>query len=231
MGVCGMAVLSATLILGVISTPNSTLPVLSKKCTKRLWPKHHRLRDHGYHLVIKWEHEWDHEVKTNKELQQFLSNYECVELLIPRDAIFGGRTNAPKLHYEIKEDEGEQIKYVDVTSLYPWANKTQEYPVGHPTVITNPENQDIRAYFGIAKIDILPPLGLYHPVLPYRHGSKLVFPNCRACVEVEMRKPLNHKEWKCPHSDEERMIRGTWCTPEIVKAVEMGYTLVRIHEV
>ena len=46
-----------------------------------------------------------------------------------------------------------------------------------------------------------------------------------------MRKPLNDKEWKCPHLDEERMIKRTWCTPEIVKAVEMGYTLVRIHEV
>ena len=82
--------------------------------------KHHRLREHGYHLVIKWEHEWDHEVKTNKELQQFLSTYECVEPLTPRDAFFGGRTNAVKLHHEIKEDEKEQIKYVDVTSLYPW---------------------------------------------------------------------------------------------------------------
>ena len=75
----------------------------------------------------------------------------CVEPLSPRDAFFGGRTNALKLHYESKEDEGEQIKYVDMTSLYPWVNKTHEYPVGHPTVITNPENQDIRAYFGIAK--------------------------------------------------------------------------------
>ena len=45
-----------------------------------------------------------------------------------------------------------------------------------------------------------------------------------------MRKPLNDKQWKCPHSGEERR-GGTWCTPEIVKAVEMGYTLVRIHEV
>ena len=94
--------------------------------------KHHCLREHGYHLVIKWEHEWDHEVKTNKELQQFLSTYECVEPLTPRDAFFGGHTNAVKLHHEIKEDEGEEIKYVDVTLLYPWVNKTQEYPVGHP---------------------------------------------------------------------------------------------------
>ena len=27
------------------------------------------------------------------------------------------------------------------------------------------------------------------------------------------------------------MLRGTWCTPELVKAIERGYTLVKIHEV
>ena len=27
------------------------------------------------------------------------------------------------------------------------------------------------------------------------------------------------------------MLRGTWCTPELVKAVEKGYTLLKIHEV
>ena len=27
------------------------------------------------------------------------------------------------------------------------------------------------------------------------------------------------------------MLRGTWCTPELVKAVEKGYTRVKIHEV
>ena len=35
----------------------------------------------------------------------------------------------------------------------------------------------------------------------------------------------------CHHSEEERMLRGTWCTPEIQKAVEMGYTVLHIHEV
>ena len=35
----------------------------------------------------------------------------------------------------------------------------------------------------------------------------------------------------CPHSDADRTLRGTWCTPEPVKAVEKGYTLVKIHEV
>ena len=40
----------------------------------------------------------------------------------------------------------EKTKYVDVTSLYPWVNKECEYPVGHPQVIVNPEDQDIHHY-------------------------------------------------------------------------------------
>ena len=35
----------------------------------------------------------------------------------------------------------------------------------------------------------------------------------------------------CHHSDTDRMLRGTWCTPELVKAIEKGYILVKIHEV
>ena len=33
------------------------------------------------------------------------------------------------------------------------------------------------------------------------------------------------------HTDTERIIRGTWCTPELVKAVQMGYIIKQIHEV
>ncbi|CAH3015584.1 unnamed protein product [Porites evermanni] len=35
----------------------------------------------------------------------------------------------------------------------------------------------------------------------------------------------------CHHSYAARMLSGTWCTPELVKAVEKGYTLLKIHEV
>lgn len=35
----------------------------------------------------------------------------------------------------------------------------------------------------------------------------------------------------CVHSDADRTLRGTWCTPEIQKAIEKGYTLLKIHEV
>ena len=100
-----------------------------------------------------------------------------------------------------------------------------------PASHRQPQDQDIHHYFGIAKVDILPPHELYHPVLPFRHGGKLTFPLCRSCVEHEMSKPLLEKSHRCPHTTEQRTLRGTWCTPEIEKAVAMGYTLIKIHEV
>jgi hypothetical protein len=59
------------------------------------------------------------------------------------------------------------FRYVDFTSLYPWCNKMTRTVVGHPRIIT--ENfDDISTYFGLVKCTVLPPRGLFHPVLPYR---------------------------------------------------------------
>jgi len=188
------------------------------------------LRDHGYRVIEKWECEWEHDIKTDPDLKHFLEvDYENVEPLQPRDAFFGGRTNAVKLHHRVTGPE--KIKYMDVTSLYPWVNKTREYPVGHPVIIVNPTDQDIHSYFGMALVDVLPPYELYHPVLPYRHKGKLTFPLCKRCMEEQMPKQLLEKSHECEHTPEQRMLRGTWCTPELVKAVEQGYEIKRIHEV
>ena len=131
----------------------------------------------------------------------------------------------------IDPDTGEKIFYIDVTSLYPWVNAETEYPIGQPIVITNPDDQDIHSYFGVALISIIPPHELYHPVLPHRQGGKLTFPLCNKCVTDEMTKPMLQRSHVCRHEDHERMLTGTWCTPEIVKAIQKGYRMVRIHEV
>ena len=107
--------------------------------------------------------------------------------LQPRDAFFGGRTGAVALYHQA--DPGEKIFYVDVTSLYPWVNKTARYPLGHPTIYYEPEDQDLDNYFGIALVTIRPPRHLFHPVLPVRHGGKLTFPLCMQCVREEQPKP------------------------------------------
>ena len=80
-------------------------------------------------------------------------------------------------------------------------------------------------------MDILPPAGLFHSVLPVHSGNKLTFPFYRICVQEEQAKPMLSRNHYCPHSDADRTLRGTWCMPELVKAVEKGYTLIKIHEV
>lgn len=82
----------------------------------------------GYTVVEKWECEYQKDKKTNADLKAFLSQYEAVLPLEPRDAFFGGQTGATTLY--AKAEPGEEI----LTSLYPWVNKYCEYPVGFPVV-------------------------------------------------------------------------------------------------
>ena len=132
---------------------------------------------------------------------------------------------------ETLKTEGETIRYQDVTSLYPWVNKYAQYPVSHPKIITDVDHTDISQYFGLGKVTILPPENLLHPVLPWRSCGKLTFPLCRTCVENEMPEPLLERSYVCPHTDCQRELTGTWCTPEILEAVAQNYVIRRIHEV
>lgn len=70
-------------------------------------------------------------------------------------------------------------------------------------------------------------------IIPFSHrqGDKLTFPLCNKCVTDEMAKPMLQRSHVCRHEGHERMLTGTWCTPEIVKALQKGYRMVRIHEV
>jgi len=55
-------------------------------------------------------------------VKSFLRDLEVVPPMVPRHAFFGGRTGAVALYAKAKPNE--EIRYVDVTSLYPWVNKT-----------------------------------------------------------------------------------------------------------
>ena len=58
--------------------------------------KKETLRQRGYDVNIQWECAWDHEVKANPDLRLFLDTLEIVDPLQPKNAFFGGRTNAVK---------------------------------------------------------------------------------------------------------------------------------------
>lgn len=189
------------------------------------------LRNKGYKVVEMWECRWQRLKAEQEGVQEYVRTLNLVEFLNPRDAFYGGRTNAIKLYHLVDEHIGEEIHYYDYTSLYPFINKTARYPVGHPTIISQPGTNDISQYFGIIKCKILPPKNLYHPVLPYRHADKLLFPLCATCVEMQTAKPMLGRSSICDHNDDERTLFGTWCTPELEKAVELGYVIRDMHEV
>ena len=203
-----------------------------QECYEATVAKKKKLEAAGWSVVSKWECQWKNETKRAEgDMLTWLTNRNPVSPLEPRDAFFGGRTNAVRLHHECRV-EGETILYQDVTSLYPWVNKYSCYPTGHPTIITTfADDRELGDYFGIVKLTILPPRGLYHPVLPLRQGGKLTFPLCRTCVEVQMALPMEERTWRCQHSAEQRRLTGTWCTPEVREAVRRGYVVVQIHEV
>ena len=158
----------------------------------------------GLAYVEIWECEWDHMYKdfpedTRKSLEDGIMNPNR-SALNPRDAFFGGRTNAAWLFYKVSGDE--KIQYVDFCSLDPYTSKYCSYPVGHPQVVTD-NFKDISQYYGIIKCSVLAPSTLYHPVLPYRAVGKLMFPLCRTCAETEQKVP-------CRHSDEDGTLSRTY---------------------
>ncbi|PFX25087.1 hypothetical protein AWC38_SpisGene10309 [Stylophora pistillata] len=215
----------------VFSSTDLTVEALQRQTTQ----KTATLQRLGYTVVEMWQCQREKEKKSDPDLRNFVQYLTFTTPLQPREAFFGGRTGATTLYHRIDPTQGEQIRYVDVTSEYPWVNKYGEYPIGHPTIYLEPTNQDPNAYYGLMKVSILPPTHLFNPVLPHRPKSgsatKLPFPLCRSCVEEESKKPMGARNFVCPHTDEERMLTGTWCTPEIEKAIEMGYQLIKIHEV
>ena len=183
----------------------------------------------GYNVIEMWECEWTRLKQTSPDIQTYVDSLQFVDPLNRRDTFCGGRTNAIKLYHHVTP--GQKIHYIDYTSLYPWVNKTCVYPKRHPRLISQPGHTDINIYFGVIQCRVLPPRELYHPVLPYRHAGKLTFPPCATCVKEAMAKPLLERSYQCAHSDEQRALTGRWCTPELQKAVELGYEIQYIYEV
>jgi hypothetical protein len=168
-----------------------------------------------------WSCDWKTLKQNNSDVSDTIKQLEIPKPLNPREAFFGGRTEAFKLGCE-----KPNIAYEDVTSLYPWVNFTMEYPVGHPEFITSNFDQDLENYFGIIKCTVLPPKDLYIPVLPMHCGptKKLIFPLCKSCAD-------SFQTSLCTHNEKDRAITGTWFTEEVKLAVSKGYRMVKIWTV
>jgi hypothetical protein len=112
------------------------------------------------------------EKQANPEMKKFFDEAEPKGAIDPKDAFFGGRTCVHKIYAEANDEI--EIIYVDIISLYPFINFDFKYPIKVPEIIrpddpivdwTMPEQIQ---YDGLYKVRIVPPKGLFLPVLPMR---------------------------------------------------------------
>jgi len=185
------------------------------------------LKSKGYKVVECWGHDWV-EAKSDKEhteLHQVLWENKLMikrqGILDPRDAFFGGRTNATVL-----TALDTKAYYYDFNSMYPSVMFEAEYPYGYPETqdVSKITEANIRAdkYFGIMKCLIIAPFDLLHPVLPVRINGKTMFPLCEVCAREQIFKD-------CIHTEDERAFIGTWTIIEVQKALEKGYRIKAIY--
>ena len=207
-------------------TPNPVSGLTMHELYERTQVKTMFLKQRGWQVVEMWECEFRDFLQRDAEAKEYVDGLkDIVDPLNPRDAFYGGRVNAVKLLVKTEANPTTKIKYVDFTSLYPDINKNGVYPVGHPIIFTENIHPDITRYFGLIQCDVLAPRGLYHPVLPFKCHNKLMFALCHTCTQETQQTSM------CHHTDEKRMFTGTWVSLELNLAVEMGYKIVKIHEV
>jgi hypothetical protein len=215
-----------------------------------------RLEAANYNVITMWECEWKSKKKNEimadgktvgAYVRELMSTTNVDKILHVGDSLFGGRTNPFVFYYP--PTEGVKIHYMDFTSLYPYVQKNNYFPVGRPThfikdIKTEEYLKELESkYFGLALIKILPPQDLYMPVLPVSLNHKLVFPLCYACGKkaLDPKNYLGEEEEEeveegfispvCSHTEAQRAIKGVYTTPEIKLAVEKGYVIQKVEEV
>jgi len=104
----------------------------------------------------------------------------CHSLMCNRDALYGGRNEAMRLHYKARE--GEIFQYVDVIGLYLYICKYFKFPVRHPVIHVGDACKDKEACLrkdGLIKCSIIPPERFIIPCSPYEPIRN----SCYVCAE------------------------------------------------
>ena len=63
------------------------------------------LEKQGFKVIQMWECKLFKEMEHDEEMKRYYEEHEIVDPLQPRDAFYGGRTNAAKLLHECQGDE------------------------------------------------------------------------------------------------------------------------------
>lgn len=63
------------------------------------------LKRQWYHVTEFWELYIRRKLAVDEGMKHYFDHYEIADALEPRDALYGGRTNASKLYHECQQDE------------------------------------------------------------------------------------------------------------------------------
>ena len=111
--------------------------------------KSEELRKAVYQVVEFWECDYDKRYKEDPDFRYLVdSEFTNLDTLRARDALLGRRTNSTKLYQKIDESSCEEIKYIDVCSLYTYVCKYGLFLLGHPAIYSqeNNDKDNIRQY-------------------------------------------------------------------------------------
>ena len=86
-------------------TVNSVNQKTMEQLYEETGEKVRRLENQGFEVEQMWECKLVKEMERNEEMKRYFEEHEIVDPLQPRDAFYGGRTNAAKLFYECQDDE------------------------------------------------------------------------------------------------------------------------------
>ena len=129
------------------------------------------LRGGGYELESMWETTQMYNTYVGDDLENFR------DPLDPTEALFGGRVDCYQMFF--KSFEGSKLaanpnvkgllkkccaRYVDVTLLYPFVNKTCTYLMGHPVIKRNVDFVETLPlpYYGLMHCLALPGQNLFY---------------------------------------------------------------------
>jgi uncharacterized C2H2 Zn-finger protein len=194
-------------------------------------------------LISIWECEFYRWMNSHPEKRRLwavkkeILNAVKEEPLRMRNALRGGKVEATAVHSKPDLSKGESISYVDFISLYPSVmlslnvKEPELWFKGWPTIYWFPaETPPLRELLPccVAKVRILPPRRLYHPILPIKMKDRVLFSLCSKCAELG---GGDGAEGYCTHSTRERAITGTFVGCELQQALEFGYCLLDVYEV
>lgn len=116
--------------------------------------------------------------------------------------------------YEAMQRKTLMLRAVGYTVIEKWGCEYKE---------DKKTNAELKAFLN--NYEAIPPLQPRDGFFGGRTGATRLY------AKAEPDKEILYQDFTCGHNTQERAFCGTWCTPELQKAVEKGYQILKIHEV